>query len=130
MSRRLDDLDPRMRFVVVEFLARCVEAKIPILILDTIRTNKEQEANIAKGVSWTKNSKHLPRRPSGKSYAIDVAPYYMFNMYGPDKLQWDGSDPVWQRIGAIGEGLGLVWGGRWKKKDMGHFEHPKAGELM
>jgi len=40
-----------------------------------------------------------------------------------NKLQWDASDPIWLRIGTIGEALGLRWGGRWTQKDMGHFEY-------
>ena len=54
--------------------------------------------------------------------AIDIAPYLVWQLYGPDKLQWDASAQVWQTIGALGEKLGLRWGGRWKQRDMGHFE--------
>jgi peptidoglycan L-alanyl-D-glutamate endopeptidase CwlK len=128
MSRRLDDLDPDFRRLAVELLARCCEQGIPLLIVDTLRTNAEQAANIRNGVSWTANSKHLPQAPLGKALAIDVCPYEVFQLHGPDKLAWSNSDPVWQRIGAIGEALGLRWGGRWKdergnpRPDSGHFE--------
>jgi hypothetical protein len=67
-------------------------------------------------VSWTTRSAHLDGR------AIDICPYMQWQLNGPDKLQWDGSDPVWAAIGRIGEELGLRWGGRWKQKDWGHFE--------
>ena len=116
VSRKLDDLDPKFKLVAMEFLARLTEAGIVVLIVDTLRTPEEQAENIRKGVSWTKNSKHLV----GK--AIDVCPYETWSLHGPDKLRWDEKDPVWQKIGAIGEKLGLTWGGRWKQKDMGHFE--------
>lgn len=126
MSRSLNDLDYRVRSTVFEFLARCAEAGIPIIIVDTLRTPEEQAANIAKGVSWTTNSKHLPQAETKKSLAIDVAPFDVYQLHGPDKLKWDGSDPVWQRIGIIGEKCGLKWGGRFKppaKPDLGHFEY-------
>lgn len=123
MSRSLDDLDYRIRPTVFEFLARCAEAGVPVMVIDTLRTPEEQAINIAKGVSWTTNSKHLPQPESGKSLAIDVAPYAVYELHGPDKLQWDGNDPVWEKIGRIGEKLGLKWGGRWKVKDLGHFEY-------
>ena len=45
-----------------------------------------------------------------------------FELHGPEKLQWDADDEIWHRIGEIGESLGLRWGGRWKQRDMGHFE--------
>lgn len=116
MSRRLDDLAAEFRTDAVWLLARFVEAGIPVMIVDTLRTQEEHEANLAAGVSWTRNSRHLIGR------AIDVCPYSQYDLHGPDKLQWDSSDPVWQKLGAIGKKLGFVWGGDWTKKDMGHFQ--------
>lgn len=118
MSRRLDDLSPRFRPLAVELLARCVEAGIAVMIVDTLRTPAEQAENIAKGVSWTTNSRHLTGN------AIDIAPFSQWQLHGPDKVQWDGNDPVWMQIGLLGEALGLRWGGRWKQADWGHFELP------
>lgn len=144
MSRRLDDLHPALRPLAFELIARCTEQGICLCIIDTLRTTEEQEENIKKGVSWTKNSKHLPLMTHsggcpnydgttrdrcvescgfGLSRAIDVCPYEVYQLKGSDKLQWDANDAVWTRIGVIGEGLGLRWGGRWTaKRDMGHFE--------
>jgi len=117
VSRRLDDLSPRFRPLAVEFLGRLTEAGIAVLIVDTLRTPAEHAENLAKGVSWTKRSKHLD------GDAIDICPFKEWALHGPDKLQWDTSDPVWQKIGAIGESVGLTWGGRWKQTpDYGHFE--------
>lgn len=28
----------------------------------------------------------------------------------------------WERVGALGEALGLVWGGRWRSPDWPHFQ--------
>lgn len=116
MSRALNDLAAEFRPLAFELLARLSEAGIPCMVIDTLRTAAEQAENIAKGVSWTKNSKHLVGR------AIDIAPYSVFQLHGPDKLQWDAGDPVWIKIGEIGESIGLTWGGHWQQKDLGHFE--------
>jgi len=121
-SRRLDDLDEAIKGRVYELLARLLEANIPVKIIDVLRTNEEQLENIKKGVSWTANSKHLPQGPSGKSLAIDICPYEIYNIHGVNKLQWDSNDPIWPIIGNIGEACGLVWGGKWKVKDLGHFQ--------
>lgn len=126
MSRLLNDLDVRFRPVAFELIARSAEQGIALCIIDTLRTPEEQADNIARGVSWTTNSKHLPQVPDGKSLAIDVAPYSQFSLHGPDKLQWEASDPAWARVGQIGEALGLRWGGRFRppaKPDLGHFEY-------
>lgn len=122
MSRRLDDLHPDLKPKAFELLARCTEAGIPVMIVDTLRTWDEHQQNLKNGTSWTKVSKHLPDPTTGKSKAIDIAPYWDYKLYGADKLQWDTNDPVWGKIGAIGKALGLKWGGDWQKKDMGHFE--------
>jgi len=58
MSRRLDDLSDRFRPLAMQLLARTVEAGIPVVIVDTLRTEAEHQANLAKGVSWTTHSKH------------------------------------------------------------------------
>lgn len=119
MSRRLDDLSPRMLPLAMQLIARCIEAGIMVMIVDTARTAEEQAANVAKGVSWTLKSKHLT------GDAIDICPYSVYDLHGPDKLQWDGGDPVWRKIGAIGESLGLKWGviKNGVQVDPGHFEY-------
>ena len=118
MSTSLNDLAPRFRPLAVELLARCVEARIPIIIVDTLRTPAEHAANLAKGVSWVKRSQHLD------GLAIDICPYDVYRLAaGGNKLQWDSNHPIWAHIGIIGEGLGLRWGGRWKVRDVGHFEY-------
>jgi hypothetical protein len=116
MSRALNDLSDRFRPLAMELLARLTEAGIHVFVVDTLRTPAEHAANLARGVSWTTRSKHLD------GDAIDICPFETYALHGPDKLQWDASDPIWQKIGAIGESLGLRWGGRFKQRDMGHFE--------
>lgn len=126
MSRALNDLDPRFIPLACELIARCIEAGITVFIVDTRRTPAEHAMNLAKGVSWTKHSKHLD------GLAIDICPYELYQLSGVDKLQWDASHPVWQRIGIIGKSLGLRWGGDWTQKDLGHFEYvePSSGDRI
>jgi len=116
MSRALDDLDARFRPLAVELLARCAEAGVPVLIVETLRSPAQHALNLAHGVSWIQHSKHLD------GLAIDVAPYAEFPLHGGNKLAWNTDEPAWQTIGAIGERLGLRWGGRWTQRDMGHLE--------
>lgn len=125
MSRALNDLDSRLRPIAYEHIARCIEAKVPVMIIDTLRTQEEQIANVANGVSWTMNSKHLPQPPENKALAYDLAPYSVYQANGPDKLNWDENHPHWQIIGNIGVLLGLKWGvvRGGKRIDLGHFEY-------
>lgn len=121
-SRTIYDIDPRIFPRVCKFLADCTDQGIPLMIINVLRSEEEQIENIKNGVSWTANSKHLPQDTFGKSFAIDVCPYEVFQLHGPDKLQWNTNDLVWEKIGEIGKATGAVWGGDWKQKDMGHFQ--------
>ena len=120
MTTSLDSLDPVFKPFAFALLARLTEARIPVVIVNTRRTDAEQSAAIAGGVSWVKRSKHQD------GLAIDIAPYETWIAHGAKKLLWDADDPIWIRIGQIGEAINLRWGGRWKQRDMGHFEYVGA----
>jgi hypothetical protein len=106
------------------------------MIIQTSRTMAEHQVNLASGTSGTSFSLHLPRllrwplsagpldaRDRNKADAMDLAPYDQYQLHGPDKLKWDGTDPAWGIIGEEAERLGLRWGGRWKQPfDPGHVE--------
>lgn len=135
MSRLIEDLHPYFRDKASLFVVALVEARIPIIITDTLRTWEEHQANLARGASWTKVSLHLEHTHRGSTMlkgalAIDVVPYETYELHGPDKLQWNRNDPIWARMGAIGRTLGLKWGvWQWEggvlvNVDPGHFEEP------
>jgi D-alanyl-D-alanine carboxypeptidase len=118
METSLDSLDPTFKPYAILLLARLVEARLTVLIVNTRRTQAEQDAAIARHVSWVPHSKHQD------GLAIDLAPYAVWALHGDDKVQWDAHDPVWLKMGQIGEAIGLRWGGRWiKTPDYGHFEY-------
>ena len=140
--RRLDLLHPDFRPMAERFLAKCVGAGIMVMVVETWRSQEAHEEDVKNGRSWVAKSKHqniekgdavnvlekggiLYPVVSPASLAIDVAPYEQYQLYGADKLQWDGAEPVWQKLGKIGESVGLKWGGRWKRRrDFAHFEAP------
>jgi hypothetical protein len=133
MSRALNDLSSQMQPRAFKLLARLTERTVMVMIVDTLRTPAEHAANLKNGTSNTLNSKHLPRAlrhakyansdDADKSDAMDICPYDMYQLNGPDKLQWDPAHPAWRVIGEEAERLGLRWGGRWKTPhDPGHVE--------
>lgn len=133
MSRALDDLSSDLQPKAFELLARLTERGVQVMIVDTLRTEAEHLENLRKGTSAAKLSRHLPRKlrracaeddPNReKSDAMDVCPYEIYSLHGPDKLRWEPSDAAWKVIGEEAEKLGLVWGGRWVTIfDPGHVE--------
>lgn len=119
--RSLEKLDPDFRTLVERFLSKLLEESIPVLVTETLRTPDRQRRLVDQGSSWTLNSRHLT------GHAIDLYPYLHFAMEKDSlktysSVNFDAEHPVWQKIGEIGESFGLTWGGRWKTRDMGHFE--------
>lgn len=67
-------------------------------------------AENAKKITWTLQSKHL------QGYAIDLAPMR------DGRILWQAPFDLWERYGCYGELAGLSWGGRWKERDLPHYE--------
>jgi hypothetical protein len=111
-SKKLEDLDPRFRPLAEQLIANARLAKLDPVVVETRRTEEEHKRNLAKGVSWTKRSKHID------GLAIDIAPLELLK-----EKAWAPHSPLWITLGNIGEALGLRWGGRWKQRDMCHFEY-------
>jgi hypothetical protein len=73
---------------------------------------KISEAEAARQITWTLDSKHL------RGEAIDIAPMRKGQVW------WLAPEEIWERMGQIGESHGMTWGGRWAapKTDKPHYE--------
>lgn len=105
---------------LVKVLRRAIKI-IDFAVDDGVRTIEEQRVNVARGKSWTMNSKHL----DGK--AVDLHPV---------PLCWADTEMFCVLAGvmracAAEEGIKLRWGGDWNRndstkdernRDYGHFE--------
>lgn len=69
---------------------------------------RDDEAN--KPIAWTLKSKHID------GMAVDLVPKRN------NLAWWTAPRTVWERMGVLGESVGLSWGGRWKNSDCPHFE--------
>ena len=137
MDRSLDSLSSDLKPVAIEILARLIESGMPCQIVQTGRTWEEHQANLAAGTSRVARSKHLARRVRGivvgtadddKADAIDVCPWELYDLNGPDKLAWQehataASERAFLAIRELGEAFGLRSGWRWQNpQDPGHLE--------
>jgi len=120
-SRKLEDLIPQAKERVERFIALCHEQGIDLLVTSTFRDNESQGELYEQG--RTKPGKIVTNAKAGESWhnyrcAVDVVP--LVN----GKPNWDGSDPIWQTIGELGEQAGLEWAGRWHSfKELAHFQY-------
>lgn len=107
-SRLMRDLDGRFRPIAQQLIDGVESAGINLTIVCTLRTVEEQRRNVAHGVSWTMNSKHLPQPPEGKSWAIDLVPTDLIST-----KNWSPKHPDWWVLAKAAVNLGLRSGMDW-----------------
>jgi len=123
-------LHPSLQLLALEFLRRAYAAGVPVIVASGTRTPAEQAALYAQGRS-VPGDIVTPRRPGGSLHqyglAFDVAPIDPRARDGLGAVLWPfpNDSALWLRLGAIGEALGLVWGGRFEEPDLPHFERPR-----
>ena len=123
-SRSIDDLSPACRDCAGLFLSRSLQAGFDLLVTCTYRSPEDQAILYAQGrsapgriVTWARpwDSRHQYRE------ALDVVPM----VDGKPLWSTKGNDlKIWQAVGALGEGAGLEWAGRWpaSKREFAHFQ--------
>lgn len=119
-SRKIDDLATAAKIRALDFVHECKKAEIDLLVTCTYRDAEAQDEIYAHG-----RTAPGPRRTNargGQSFhqyrvALDVVPL----VHG--KPVWNTADPIWARVGAIGEACGLEWAARWKRnREYAHFQ--------
>lgn len=123
---------PEVAFKAREHLAKCFALGIDLLVTSGWRSSAQQMVEFTKGrvFNATQGIWHVvePKRVSTNAMP-DHAPHCRGAAYDlvpvvNGHAAWDNLE-LFQRVGEVGEKLGLVWGGRWPKlKDMPHFEIP------
>ncbi len=114
MITDLNSLHPYFRDQVVSLIEKCKAKGIELAIVETYRTHAKQHEYKSMGGDYTTAKAGQSRHQYG--LAVDVVPIVK------SKPVWN-SAQLWRKIGAVGERLGLRWGGRWRNPyDPGHFE--------
>lgn len=110
-------LHPRLRELLIQAIST---SPIDFTVIETVRTVEQQKINVAKGVSKTMRSRHIPStNKSGYCEAFDIAPY---------PINWKDTKRFKQlseHILATAQKMNLkiTWGGTWKTLvDMPHYE--------
>lgn len=116
--QRLERVHPDL-VRVVERAAKNYRGKF--MVVEGVRTIEAQRANVAKGVSKTMNSKHLPQA-DGYAHAVDLAPLVNGGIPWSDKSQFKAVADC-MKVAALDLGVKIEWGGDWKSfYDGPHFQ--------
>jgi hypothetical protein len=107
-------LHPYFRDKVQQLISICRSKGIELAFVETYRTHAKQAEYKGMGKKYTRSGAGKSKHQYG--LAVDVVPVI------GDSAVWH--NPVlWKKVGAVGERLGLRWGGRWRRPyDPGHFE--------
>ena len=125
--RNVSQLHPELQKKVVKLQKECLKAGIKIKIGECFRTVAEQNALYAKGRTAPGS---IITNAKGNSYssmhqwgvAFDFARYDKKNPY-------DNTDGFFEKVGAVGKSIGLIWGGDWlTPKDRPHFQLSDYGD--
>lgn len=124
--RRIADrleLEPRTRELCTALLERAEQAGVDAVLIETVRRRERQAWLYAQG--RTRDGRVVTHAKPGETWhdpsvrrAFDVV---LLDPTG--KAWWSAPVERWERLGAIGKGLGLTWGGDFKAiRDLGHFQ--------
>jgi peptidoglycan L-alanyl-D-glutamate endopeptidase CwlK len=104
-SRNIEDLDLNLQPLCRDFLQRCEDSGIHVIITCTYRSNEEQNELYAQG--RTKPGKIVTKAIGGKSkhnFTLNGKPYARAFDIVPvvnGKAIWDEDNPIWARIAKI-----------------------------
>lgn len=118
--KKLAQLHPDLRKVFME-VARI--STMPFVLGEAGRSVAQQKKNIAAGVSWSMNSRHIIA-PDGLVYALDVMPS---GPNGKASYSWPLYYPFAKIVkqAAANVKVPVEWGGDWKtNKDGPHWQLP------
>jgi len=117
--RGIENLHPKVRELAELFVAKCKEAGLRVAILDTLRTEAEQNA-----IPTANTNAKYPDSYHNWGLAFDFCRNYAGK-------EWDNSDGLFEKCGEIGKSIGLFWGGDFKtlKGDLGHLEYRGFGTV-
>lgn len=142
-SRKIEDLHPDLQPICREFMSRCLQDGIDIIITCTFRSPEEQGREYAKGRTVCSNIGVTPEKPLGRVVTNAKAGQSKHNYIFPDgrfaakafdivpmrngRCVWgeQGQDgEIWRHVGQIGMALGLDWYGApgSKFRELAHFQ--------
>lgn len=133
MSRNVNDLHPALQLKVAELKELCKANGITIGISECLRTAAEQNALYAKGRTAAGS---IVTNCKGTSYSSMHQWGVAFDFYLDMDVDGDGKKAddafnnatrLFEKVGALGQSIGLEWGGSWTNKDRPHFQLPDWG---
>ncbi len=119
-------LHPRLQKKIDQLISECEKKGLKIQITECLRTVAEQDALYAKGRTAPGS---IVTNARGSTYSSMHQWGVAFDFCRRDgKDAFDNRDGFFDKVGRIGQSIGLEWGGGWKSIiDKPHFQLPDWG---
>lgn len=119
-------LHPDLQDLITKLKKKCEAEGLKIGIGECFRSVAEQDALYAQGRTTTGS---IVTNVKGSTYSSMHQWYVAFDFYRNDgKGAYYNNDGFFDKVGKIGQSLGLEWGGGWKSPvDKPHFQLPNWG---
>ena len=122
-SRKIQDLNPQVQEMCLEFIERCKAKGIDVIITSTYRDNEAQAALYAQGRT-TPGRRVTNAKPGQSMHNHRIAFDFVPVVHG--KAMWNDLE-TFAKCGIIAESVGLEWAGRWKRfKELAHCQDMSA----
>jgi peptidoglycan LD-endopeptidase CwlK len=120
-EQRLAELAPPLGRRGSQLVTRCRDEGVAIRISRSLRTWPQQDALYAQG--RTAPGLVVTYARGGESFHNFGLAFDIELLDSTGRPTWDARLPGWSIAGELGVGLGLRWGGHWKRsRDLPHFE--------
>jgi len=117
MARDITQCHPKLQEMATQLVSQCAEQGLMVMITDCVRDRDEQEACVENGYS----SCHYPHSHHNWGTAFDIC-------RNDGEGAYNDADGWFEKVGAIGQAIGLEWGGGWiSPVDKPHFQLPDWG---
>jgi peptidoglycan LD-endopeptidase CwlK len=121
-AQRLATVHPILAERGTRLLERCAAEGLALMVTQSVRSMAEQDQLYAQG--RTAPGKVVTNARAGESYHNFGLAFDVLVLDAMGKADWSPANPGWGQAGALGEELGLEWGGRWRGLvDLPHFQY-------
>lgn len=125
MARDMKALHPKAKAAAEKLVKECNSQGLKIKITECVRTKAEQDTLYAKGRTNKKARIVTNARYPDSEHCWGIAFDFCRN---DGKGAYNNSDHFFEKVGKIGQSLGLEWGGSWHSfKDLPHFQLKGVG---
>ena len=119
-------LNPKVQPLARKLIEEATAQGIYVKIISGHRTYEEQNELYAQG--RTKPGKIVTKAKGGQSNH-NFATAFDIGIFNKDGTKYFDESPDYEKVGVIGEALGLEWGGRWKFVDEPHFQYNEGHSM-